>query len=94
MTNLLRMAALVALTGLWLPSAITTPAQARAIHCSAAKHCPAGDRCSIKPHHKSGVCIAISKSQTQFCDQDEDCKTGFCKRRPGHKDGVCVSPHP
>ena len=93
MISLIRIVALGALTGVMLSSAVTTPAQARRIHCEVAKDCPKGDICRIKPHHKTGLCVAIKKTHTLSCELDEDCASGFCKIKPGHKTGVCASPH-
>jgi hypothetical protein len=94
MSSPLRIAVLVALTALMVSSAATTPAEAKGIHCEDAIDCPTGDICSIKPHHKTGLCVAIKKQRfhTVFCELDQDCSSGFCKIKTGHKTGVCASP--
>ncbi len=93
MTSSLRMAVLATLTAIIVSSAPTSAAPR--IHCENAKDCPAGDICSIRPHHKTGFCVAVKAKKTHqlVCDIDADCGLGgFCKIKPGHKSGVCASP--
>jgi hypothetical protein len=38
---------------------------AKTLHCETAKDCPKGDSCKIKPHHKTGICVAPHSSMMQ-----------------------------
>jgi hypothetical protein len=38
---------------------------AKTLHCETAKDCPKGDICKIKPHHKTGICVAPHPAKMQ-----------------------------
>ena len=63
MTNPLRIAVLAVLTAFVVASVPTgaIAAKKHQIFCENAKDCKKGDICWVKPHHITGICIAVKK---------------------------------